>query len=276
MAFGQQPQGNNAQNNGFNNQYQYNQQYNQYNAQPQYAYAPNGTAAVNVQATYSYEQAERSSVNSAYTHMTLGLIVTAVVAIITQMSGAYLALIQTTGIIGIFAPAVIEIVLAIYLGARIHTMKVSTAYVMFYVYAALMGFTLSTIFMAYDLGTIGISLALCAGFFFALTMFGRTTKINMLKAGPILMVGLIVLIISQIVLAFVQVDGMTKIVCAIGLILFAGMTIYDAQSTRALLTEYEAQGPEMVKKISILCALNLYLDFVNMFLYILQLFGNRD
>ena len=56
-------------------------------------------------------------------------------------------------------------------------------------------------------------------------------------------------------LAFVQVDGMTKIVCAIGLILFAGMTIYDAQSTRALLTEYEAQGPEMVKKISILCAL---------------------
>ena len=93
---------------------------------------------------------------------------------------------------------------------------------------------------------------------------------------PILMIGLIVLIISQIVLAFVQVDGMTKIVCAIGLILFAGMTIYDAQSTRALLTEYEAQGPEMVKKISILCALNLYLDFVNMFLYILQLLGNRD
>ena len=60
------------------------------------------------------------------------------------------------------------------------------------------------------------------------------------------------------------------------LCLFAGMTIYDAQSTRALLTEYEAQGPEMVKKISILCALNLYLDFVNMFLYILQLLGNRD
>lgn len=115
MTFGQQPQGNNARNNGFNNQYQYNQQYDQYNAQPQYAYTPNGTAAVNVQATYSYEQAERSSVNSAYAHMTLGLIVTAVVAIITQMSGAYLALVQTTGIIGIFAPAVIEIVLAIYL-----------------------------------------------------------------------------------------------------------------------------------------------------------------
>ena len=264
MAFGQQPQGNNAQNNGFNNQYQYNQQYNQYNAQPQYAYAPNGTAAVNVQATYSYEQAERSSVNSAYTHM-------------TQMSGAYLALIQTTGIIGIFAPAVIEIVLAIYLGARIHTMKVSTAYVMFYVYAALMGFTLSTIFMAYDLGTIGISLALCAGFFFALTMFGRTTKINMLKAGPILFVGLIVLIIAEVILMIFAPGNTTlMIVSAIGLLLFAGMTVYDAQATRAMLEQYSAQGPEMVKKVSILCALNLYLDFVNMFMYILQLLGNRD
>ena len=60
---------------------------------------------------------------------------------------------------------------------------------MFYVYAAIMGFSLSTIFMAYDLGTIGISLALCAGFFFALTMLGMTTKVNMLKAGPILLVG---------------------------------------------------------------------------------------
>jgi FtsH-binding integral membrane protein len=75
---------------------------------------------------------------------------------------------------------------------------------------------------------------------------------------------------------FLHVDGMTQIVCALGLILFAGMTIYDAQSTRALLSQYEAQGPEMVKRVSILCALNLYLDFINMFLYILQLLGNRD
>ena len=153
-------------------------------------------------------------------------------------------------------------------------MKVSTAYVMFYVYAALMGFTLSTIFMAYDLGTIGISLALCAGVFFALTMFGRTTKI---KAGPILFVGLIVLIIAEVILMIFAPGNTTlMIVSAIGLLLFAGMTVYDAQATRAMLEQYSAQGPEMVKKVSILCALNLYLDFVNMFMYILQLLGNRD
>ena len=283
MTFGQQPQGGNTPNNNLNGQqpqyqYQYNAQQPQYGQSQyqQYGYAQNGTAAINTQATYAYEEAQRVSVTRAYGEMTIGLLVTAVVAIVTQMTGLYITFLQYTGIFGVFAPAIVQIVLAVYLGARITRMTPSSARVMFYVYAALMGFTLSSIFMVYDLGSIGVALGVTAAFFFALTMFGMTTKFNMLKAGPILMIGLIVLIISQIVLAFVQVDGTTKIVCAIGLILFAGMTIYDAQSTRALLTEYEAQGPEMVKKISILCALNLYLDFVNMFLYILQLLGNRD
>ena len=140
-----------------------------------------------------------------------------------------------------------------------------------------MGFTLSSIFLVYSISDIGVALVLCAAFFFVLTMFSLTTKFDMLKAGPILMVSLVVLIISQIVLMFVpgSTTGM-RIICAFGLILFAGMTLYDAQQTRALFSAYEAQGPEMIKKISIICALNLYLDFVNMFLYILQLFGSRD
>ncbi len=209
--------------------------------------------------------------------MTVGLIVTAIVAVLTQMSGLYIALIQATGVFGMLAPAIIEIGLAIYLGARIHQIKPGTARVMFYVYAAIMGFTLSTIFAVYDLGSIGLSLALCAGFFFALTMLGRTTKINMLKAGPILMVGLVVLIVAEVLL-MIFAPGQTTlmVVSAIGLVLFAGMTVYDAQATRALMAQYAGQGEDMVKKISIICALNLYLDFVNMFLYILQLLGNRD
>ncbi|WP_147295773.1 Bax inhibitor-1/YccA family protein, partial [Bifidobacterium longum] len=271
----------------------YGQQYAQsgygqnYYAQPQgaptYQYAPQdaagagaGAATINTTMTYNYEEARRVSVTKVYGEMTIGILVTAVVAVLGQITGAYYSFLMATGMVGLIGLCVVQIALAVVLGMRVTKMKSATARVMFYVYAALMGFTLSSIFMVYDLGSIGVALGVTAAFFFALTMFGMTTKFNMLKAGPILMIGLIVLIISQIVLAFVQVDGMTKIVCAIGLILFAGMTIYDAQSTRALLTEYEAQGPEMVKKISILCALNLYLDFVNMFLYILQLLGNRD
>ena len=297
MTFGQQPQNNGqytpqyntpdytaAQQSGYGQQYAQSGYGQNYYAQPQgaptYQYVPQGTGAgaatINTTMTYNYEEARRVSVTKVYGEMTIGILVTAVVAVLGQITGAYYSFLMATGMVGLIGLCVVQIALAVVLGMRVTKMKSATARVMFYVYAALMGFTLSSIFMVYDLGSIGVALGVTAAFFFALTMFGMTTKFNMLKAGPILMIGLIVLIISQIVLAFVQVDGMTKIVCAIGLILFAGMTIYDAQSTRALLTEYEAQGPEMVKKISILCALNLYLDFVNMFLYILQLLGNRD
>ena len=229
------------------------------------------------QLAYSYENMEKAthaSVTRAYGEMTLGLVLTAVIAVIAQSTGALEAYMSATGIIGWIALAVIQIGLAISLGARIMKMRASTARIMFYVYAALMGFTLSSIFWAYSVSTIVITLGLCAAFFFTLTMIGMTTKLNMLKVGPILMVGLIVLIVSQVVLMFIAPSASTlRIVAAIGLVLFAGMTMYDAQRTRLIFQQVSNQGPEMIKKASILCALNLYLDFVNMFLYLLQLVG---
>ncbi|KAB7791177.1 Bax inhibitor-1/YccA family protein [Bifidobacterium leontopitheci] len=290
MTFGQQPQngnpyyGGNQQYNNVNQQYnnngQYQQQYQQapYGGQ-QYAYATaNGPAVMDAQATYSYDQvqqARRVSVTRAYGEMTLGLIVTALVAVLGQ--NAYYDFLMATGNVGLIGLCIVQVGLAVVLGARIMQMKASTARIMFYVYAALMGFTLSSIFWLFAPQAIGVSLGLCAAFFFVLTMFSLTTKFDMLKLGPILMVGLIVLIIAQLVLFFVPgTTETTRIICAIGLVLFAGMTMYDAQQTRMLFQQYEAQGPEMIKKVSIICALNLYLDFVNMFLYILQLFGSRD
>lgn len=283
MSFGQQPWGGPNNGNAGNGQQPqgYYQNHNQqpygspYN--PQYHMDPNG-AAINTQATYSYERAQHVSMTRAYGEMTIGLLLTAVVAIVTQMSGLYMRFLVATGGMGMWILAIIQIVLAIALGARVMKMSTGTARAMFYIYAALMGVTLSTIFGAFDLTTIGISLALCAGFFFALTMFGLTTKGNMLKAGPILLIALVVLIIAEvIIMLFFPGQTALMVISALGLILFAGMTIYDAQFTRAIFAQYASQGPEMIKKISILCALNLYLDFVNMFLYILQLFGlSRD
>ncbi len=278
MTFGQQPGSNGQYNTPDYNAAQMG--YSQPNAaaQAQYAqgYAQAAAATIDATAAYSYEQARRVSVTRAYGEMTIGLIVTAVVAVLTQVTDALMIFLEATGMIGLIALCVVPIVMAIALSVRIAKISVTTARVLFYLYAAIMGFTLSSIFVVYDLGSIGVALGITAAFFFALTMFGMTTKFNMLKAGPILMVGLIVLIVSQLVLMFMNVGAMTQIVCAIGLVLFAGMTIYDAQNTRALFAHYEVQGPEMIKKISILCALNLYLDFVNMFLYILQLLGNKD
>ncbi|MCI1650360.1 MAG: Bax inhibitor-1/YccA family protein [Bifidobacterium tibiigranuli] len=286
MTFGRQPQDNNSQ----FNQPQYGQQQPQ-NGQPvyqmpagqnpdgtpyAYAAAQAGQAPIDAQATYSYERAQRVSIANAYGQMTLALLVTAAVAVLTQMTGALNAFLVATGMFGWIGLAIVQVVLAIALGARIMKMKTSTAYAMFYIYAALMGFTLSSIFMVYDLGSIGIALVISAGFFVALTMLSLTTKVNMLKAGPILMVALLVLIVSQVILMFLMPSDTTiMVISAVGVLIFAGMTAYDAQRTRALFAQY-ATNPDMIKRLSIVCALSLYLDFVNMFLYLLRLFGGRN
>nr|WP_314686795.1 Bax inhibitor-1/YccA family protein [uncultured Bifidobacterium sp.] len=250
-----------------------------YQTPQQYAGGPYGTAAPTVmdtQATYSYENARRTSVVRAYAEMTAGLAVTAVVAVLTQMTGALESFLMATGTLGWIGLAIVQVILAVVLGARVMSMRPATARVVFYLYAALMGFTLSSIFLVYDLGSIGLTLGLCVGFFFALTMLALTTKRDMLKAGPILMVALLVLVVGELILMFVSPSDTTlMVVSAIGLLVFAGLTAYDAQKTRALFASY-AGNPEAIERLSILCALNLYLDFVNMFLYLLRLFGSRD
>lgn len=285
MTFGRQPQDNRS---------QFNQQYGQsqpQNGQPgyqmpigqnpegsSYAYsaAQAGQGPVDAQLAYSYERTRRVSIANAYGQMTLALLVTAAVAIFTQMTGALNAFLVATGAFGWIGLAIVQVVLAVALGARIMKMKTGTAYAMFYIYAALMGFTLSSIFMVYDLGSIGIALVISAGFFVALTMLSLTTKVDMLKAGPILMVALIVLIVSQVILMFfAPSDSTIMVISAVGVLIFAGMTAYDAQRTRALFAQY-ATNPDMIKRLSIICALSLYLDFVNMFLYLLRLFGGRN
>ncbi|MEE0654660.1 MAG: Bax inhibitor-1/YccA family protein [Bifidobacterium criceti] len=277
MTYGQQPGGRRP-----NGQEPYGMapQYGMYGA-PQNGAGTmyNGTGgAYNVQPTYVTERAEHVSMTRAYGEMTIALVLTGLVAIVTQMTHLYERFIGATGMLGMWLPMIVEVGIAIYLGMRVMNMKSSTARVWFYVYAALMGFSLSVIFSAYSITTIGYAFLISAVFYLALTMFGLTTKANMLKAGPVLVIGLIVLIVTQVALMFVAPsDTMLKVVAAIGIVLFAGMTIYDAQFTKRVFAQYASQGPEMIKRVSILCALNLYLDFVNMFLYILQLLGlSRD
>lgn len=310
MAFGNRPEENNTQQpygqpSAYGQNYgqqQYNQygqpqgqpygqgqnmQYGQPYAQPQYqqpAYATAGagtaapTMTMNGQTAYSFERARHVSTTKAYGEMTLGLLLTAVVAVFTQMTGALDSFLMTTGMIGWIGLAVVQVAIAVVLGWRINKMKVGTARVMFYLYAALTGFTLATIFEAYSLPSIGIALGLCVGFFFVLTMLSLTTKKDMLKAGPILMVALLVLLVGEVIMMFLAPSHTTLMVTgAIGLIIFAGLTMYDAQQTRAMFDMAERSGDTvMLNRISIICALNLYLDFINMFLYLLQLFGNSD
>jgi FtsH-binding integral membrane protein len=221
------------------------------------------------------EKARRASVTGVYGQMTLALLVTFGVAWLTAASGLAYRFLVATGIVGVVILAVVQIGLAIALSSRVMTMKVSTAYTLFYVFAVTMGFSLSTIFYAYDSTSILITLGLCAGFFFCLTMIGLGTHVNMLSWGSILGVGLLVLIVAEIIISFIPGATMAwKVVSAIGLALFAIMTARDAQTTRTLLNQ--CTNDAMTKRVSIIAALELYLDFVNLFQYLLALLGSSS
>lgn len=299
MTYGQQPR-NNGQNGNQayeSSQPQYGQTYAQaqsaqaqqnaqyYAAQQQSAYAQQAAFAqqpyasgnpIDTQATYTYESAVHTSITRAYAEMAIGLLVTIVSAVLSYNSGLLVSFLSSTGTIGLIGVTIAQLVLVFVISARVMSMSPATSRILFYVYAATMGFTLSSIFLVYNLGSIGMALGLSVGFFFALTMLALTTKRDMLKAGPILLTALIVLVIGQLIMAFIlPTSGANMLISAIGLLIFAGLTAYDAQKTRALFAQYAGQ-PEMIKRLSIVCALNLYLDFVNIFLYLLRIFGSRD
>lgn len=226
-------------------------------------------------ATYSYEKATSVSIRRVYGEMAIGLAVTAFTALFTDSTKLLYSFLAATGRFGWILLVLAQLGLAIFLGVRALKMSVTAARITFYAYAALTGVIISTIFSVFSITSIAVVFAMTAGFFACLTMLALTTKVNMLKAGPILFVGLIVLVISQFIIGFFMPgQGTLQLIAAIGLLLFAGLTAYDAQKTRAFFEQYAAQ-PEMIRRLSIVCALNLYLDFINMFLYLLELIGSR-
>jgi FtsH-binding integral membrane protein len=251
----------------------YQQAQNAANAQGYYAAGQN--PVMEAQPVRVSERAVHNSVTAAYGEMAIGVGVTALVSWISYQTNAIVTFLGTVGQVGWIVLLVAQVALALVLAARVFKMNPATARVLFYVYAASMGFTLSTIFYVYTLGSIVLALGLTAGFFLCLTMIGLTTKANLLKAGPILMTALVVLIVAEVIMMFMQVSGANMILAGISLIIFAGLTAYDAQRTRAM---YQQLGTSdvMVRRISILAALNLYLDFINMFMSVLQLFGSRN
>ena len=167
------------------------------------------------------------------------------------------------------------VVLVVVLSTNISKMNTTVARLIFYLYAASMGFTLSVVFGVYGLTTIGLAFGLSSLFFLVLTMIGLTTKRNLLAWGPILFAALLTLVVVEILLMIFNAGGATMLISGISIVLFAGFTAYDAQKTRVILGQYQGQ-PEMIKKVSILCALDLYLDFINFFVSLLQLLGGSS
>ena len=177
-----------------------------------------------------------------------------------------------------FAPIILLVAqsgVVVSLVGRISKISPTSAKLLFMLYSILTGVTFSVLGLAYGLGTLALAFVVTAVYFGCLVLIGVTTKMNLLRFGPILFAGLLALIISQVIMAFMGVSSDSMLFSAIGLLLFTAITAYDAQKMKALYMQHE--GDEvMLKRLSIYSAFDLYLDFINIFLYILRFLGNRD
>ncbi|MBO6003870.1 MAG: Bax inhibitor-1/YccA family protein [Aeriscardovia sp.] len=220
------------------------------------------------------ERAMRSLLIRSYGEMCIALLITAVTAFLSAYTGLLYDFVDATGNVGWIIICIAQIVFAVVLSARLWKMKPATARILFYAYALLMGFTLGSIFFVFNIGTIFVALLFSAGFFFCLTMLAMATKKNLLKLGPVLWAGLVVFVIGEVILFFVHASAATMFISAVGLVLFGGLTLYDVQWIKKVL-EPRCHTEGDYKRASIFAALNLYLDFVNIFLSLLQILGGR-
>lgn len=205
--------------------------------------------------------------------MTIGLLVTAATAFAVYSTDLiyYIYSNRFTPLLLIVA----QLGVVIALGARLMKMSPTSAKALFLAYSILTGITFSTLAIVYLPGTIAMAFLMTAVYFGSLVVIGYTTKMNLLRFGPILFGGLLALIITEIIMMFIGADTGTMLISAIGLLLFTGITAYDAQKMKALYVSYEG-NEEMLQKLSIYSAFDLYLDFINIFLYILKIVGKRN
>lgn len=169
-----------------------------------------------------------------------------------------------------------ELGLVLWISAGINKMTASTATALFILYAAVNGLTLSFIFIAYSVQAIAITFAVTAGTFAAMAVIGTVTKKDLTSLGNLLFMALIGLIIASIVNIF-WTNGTLYWICTYaGVLIFVGLTAYDANRIKQMYLEMGTDNPETVRKVAVLGALALYLDFINLFLYLLRIFGRRD
>ncbi|MBO5780619.1 MAG: Bax inhibitor-1/YccA family protein [Muribaculaceae bacterium] len=207
-----------------------------------------------------------------YLKMFLGLLATALVALWTASSPA-IAQLVLGGSASYWILAIVEIGLVIWISAGINKMSSTTATLLFFLFAIVNGFTLSVIFFAYAAAAIAKAFFITAGTFAAMSIYGFTTKADLTKFGSFLMFALFGLIIASVVNIFLKSSQLDWIISLVGVFLFLGLTAWDTQSAKRMAM---AAPDEMLGKVATISALSLYLDFINLFLYLLRIFGNRD
>jgi uncharacterized protein len=229
----------------------------------------------------TYDMGLRAYMLRIYNYMASGLALTGILALFTANSPAMMALMYTmqdgqiVGLSGlgwliIFAP----LGLVLWMSFGVHRMSARTAQAVFWIYAALMGMSLSSIFLTYTGESIARAFFVTAGTFGGMSLYGYTTKRDLSGMGSFLFMGLIGIILASVVNMFLQSSGLAFATSVIGVLIFVGLTAYDTQKLKAIYYQIGAGG-EALAKASVMGALTLYLDFINMFMFILRFMGER-
>jgi len=205
-----------------------------------------------------------------YNYMAGGLAITGVVAYLAAVSGLYAQIAATPLIwVVVFAP----LALVLLFSFRIQKMSLGAVQATFWGFAALMGLSLSYIFLVYTGASIAQVFFITAATFLAMSIYGYTTKRDLSRFGSFLMMGLIGIIIASLVNFFFHSAAIQFAISIIGVIVFTGLTAYDTQNIKEMY--WEGDGSEIAGKKAIMGALRLYLDFINLFILLMQLMGNR-
>ena len=215
-------------------------------------------------------------IRSVYNWMAIGLCLTGFIALYVSNNDAMLSLIFGNQIL-FFGLIIGELALVFSLSARIQKIKASTATAMFLLYSALNGLILSFIFLVYTSSTITSTFFICAGTFVACSIYGMITKRDLTSVGGFMAMGLFGIIIASVVNLFIGSYGLHMIIGYLGVFIFIGLTAYDTQQLKTMaLTQPEGLDAGIIRKGAIMGALKLYLDFINLFLMLLRILGNRE
>ena len=226
----------------------------------------------------------RAYMLKVYNYMTTGLLLTGLVAyffgkasIVTGEMGQIVG-VTSIGALLFGSPLKWVVMLAplgfvFYLSARINKMSVSTAQITFWIFSAIMGLSLASIFIVYTQASIARVFFISSGTFAAMSLYGYTTKKDLTKLGGFLFMGLIGIIIASLVNLFFQSSALHFAISVIGVLVFVGLTAYDTQSIKNMY--YAGDSESVGGKKALMGALRLYLDFINLFIMLLRLFGQR-
>lgn len=220
------------------------------------------------------KSAQATLMRSVYLWMTLALAITGFAAYVVASSPMLLHAVFSSSLT-FWGLIIAELALVMILSARINRMSAPTATMMFILYSLLNGVVLSSVFVVYTSESIASVFLITAGTFGVMSVYGMITKSDLSKVGNICIMALIGLIIATVVNLFVRSEGMMLIISYIGVLVFVGLTAYDTWKIKQDIQKYGTEVNDMTQRLALMGALSLYLDFVNLFLYLLRIFGNR-